>query len=177
MSGPRFFNAAGPVPVSLSGAQRRMLTPAQRRALGDLPPFDRSAPGIWPTNRDEAFIPPAFGPSDVPMLPGAPGVAAPVDTREINLRDFANIGIQVSATAPVWQKNFYRCYLLIQNLDAFVTILVSFGTQPNVSSALQLPPSTGFEWDSAPPNSAVYVSAIGTPTVQPIGIEGSLVAT
>ena len=137
--------------------------------LGNLPPFDPSRPGDWPTHENAGFFagPPISG---VPDVPGGP---ASVQAPPKPFYSYSNFMIQCSASQPALQQDPNRIFLLIQNQDTLASIYVSFGTQPDPSNWLVIPAGIGFVWDFNCPMNTCYVAAGAGLTVQPTGMQGT----
>ena len=99
------------------------------------------------------YLPPSgpFGESDRPWT---------------NPTTFATVPINASTNTqvPVLTQNYQRNALIIQNgslatgSDVAPTLYVNFNAQPQVGSALALPPGVGIAWDVITPRDSIYIA-------------------
>jgi hypothetical protein len=165
--------ALGPAPMR----------PRTRRGFGDVPASTGAAGPLIPLY-DEAAVynPPGINsgsasgsvaastantanPSTTGYLP-ASGPYGESDRPWSNPTTFATVPINASTNTqvPVLTQNYQRNALIIQNgslatsPDVAPTLYVNFNAQPQVGSALALPPGVGVAFDIITPRDSIYIA-------------------
>jgi hypothetical protein len=166
-------------PGPLGPAPMRM-----RRGFGDIPNSSGAAgPLVAPYTEGDIYNPPgitsggssggnvaATAPTSDPALTGYMPASAPFgesDRAWSNPNTFASVPINASTNTqvPVLAQNYQRSALIIQNGslatvsgDVAPTLYVNFNAQPQIGSALALPPGVGIVFDIICPRDSVYIA-------------------
>lgn len=170
-----------PKGIPMGPASVRMLR--TRRGFGDVPGSNGAAGPLIPAyNEYDIFNPPGgsagSGPTSSPQTGDATGTATgtglglstpfgQADRRWNNPTTFATVPINAATRVdvPVLSQNFQRNALIIQNGslatvagDVAPTLYVNFNAQPQIGSALALPPGVGIAWDVITPRDSIFIA-------------------
>lgn len=158
--------------------------PILRRGFGDIPATTGAAgPLVSPYYENEVWNPPGISgqttaaaaststsPTSNPSATGYLPLSAPFgesDRGWTNPTTFSSVPINASTniSVPVLSQNYQRNALIIQNGslatvsgDVAPTLYVNFNAQPQVGSALALPPGVGVVFDIICPRDSVYIA-------------------
>lgn len=168
----------GPPPMPL----RRRAQPF--RGFGDVPATSGAVGPLIPGyGEDAVWNPPGIAngggsgsvaastaqtanPSSTGYLPGSSPFGES-DRPWTNPTTFATVPINAATNTqvPVLTQNYQRNALIIQNGslatvagDVAPTLYVNFNAQPQVGSALALPPGVGIAWDIVTPRDSIYIA-------------------
>lgn len=154
-----------------------------RRGFGDMPGASGAVGALLPFySEDSVWNPPGIAngggagtvaqstaatsdPSATGYLP-ASGPFGESDRAWTNPTTFATVPINAATNTqvPVLTQNYQRNALIIQNgslataPDVAPTLYVNFNAQPQVGSALALPPGVGIAWDVITPRDSIYIA-------------------
>jgi hypothetical protein len=153
------FGNFGDTPPNQSGAQGALIAPYDEGGIWNPPNITGSAASIGltstPNPAQTGFLPQSapYGQSDRPWS---------------NPTTFATVPINASTNTrvPVLSQNSMRNALIIQNgsltdpttTDVAPTLYVNFNAQPQIGSALALPPGVGVAWDVITPRDSIYIA-------------------
>jgi hypothetical protein len=152
--------------------------------LGDIPAATGAAgPLIAPYTEGDIYNPPGLTPSSSSgsVAASTAGTSNPGETGYLpqsspygesdrpwsNPTTFATVPINAATNTqvPVLTQNYQRNALIIQNGslatvsgDVAPTLYVNFNAQPQIGSALALPPGVGIAWDIITPRDSIYIA-------------------
>lgn len=162
-----------------------MITRGRRRGFGDVPNTSGGAGALVPMyDEGSIFNPPGIanggGVGSVaqstaatadPSVTGYMPPSSPFgesDRAWTNPTTFASVPINAATNTqvPVLTQNYQRNALIIQNGsladstvgDVAPTLYVNFNAQPQIGSALALPPGVGIAWDIITPRDSIYIA-------------------
>jgi hypothetical protein len=177
--------ASGPGPLGPAPIGRVFRRRPALGSFGDTPPNQSGAQGALIAPYDEGDI---WNPSNTVGSAAAVGLATsasptpnPAQTGFLpqsapygqsdrpwsNPTTFATVPINASTNTrvPVLSQNSMRNALIIQNGslatvsgDVAPTLYVNFNAQPQIGSALALPPGVGIAWDIVTPRDSIYIA-------------------